>query len=235
VTNKPLTAEEFAALYARFRAPIAALDCGRKCAPYNAGGAPFCCDTRHAVPTAYLAEWAYLQAQTDLWHAWEAETPAETERLRRQTPGGQALIECRGAAHCQRDFRALTCRAFPFFPYVDRAGAFLGLSYYWEYTERCWVLSHLEAVTAEYRAEFTAAFELLFERQPEERAAFRHHAGVMRRVFGRQGRAIPLLHRNGGAYKISPGTGRLRRVTAARLPRFEPYVAADELKFPDEE
>ena len=65
--------EEFTTIYAGFRSPIAELDCGRKCAPYNENAVPFCCDTRHAVPTAYKSEWVYLQANTDQWHLWEGE------------------------------------------------------------------------------------------------------------------------------------------------------------------
>jgi hypothetical protein len=229
-----MDASDFAALYWGFDVPIAALDCGQKCAPYNRHGIPFCCDTRHAVPTAYLAEWDYLQANTDLWHLWQAETPVETARLQSQAPAGQVLIECLGHARCQRDFRALTCRAFPFFPYISRAGEFLGLSYYWEYEDRCWAISHLAAVTAEYRAEFIAAFDDLFARLPAERESFRHHAAVMRQIFGRRRRAIPLLHRNGYAYKITPRTGFMRRVPIAALPRFGPYRIAADMPFADE-
>ncbi len=231
---------EFARLYARFRSPIAALDCGSRCAPYNENGVPFCCDTRHAVPTAYTAEWEYLQANTDLWRRWEADDlpettrQAETTRLQAQTPAGQVLIACLGHTACQRDFRSLTCRAFPFFPYLDREGEFLGLSYYWEYEDRCWVISHLEQVTPEYLREFLSTYDLLFERVPQERENFRHHSSVMRRILGRRRRAIPLLHRNGGTYKITPSTGRRRRVPPESLPKFGPYRIAEALPFPEE-
>ena len=48
-----LNPEEFTTIYAGFHAPIAELDCGRKCSPYNEYAIPFCCDIRHTVPTAY--------------------------------------------------------------------------------------------------------------------------------------------------------------------------------------
>jgi len=225
---------DFARLYAGFEAPIAALNCGDRCAPYNEHGVPFCCDTRHAVPTAYLDEWEYLQAHTDLWHEWEGEDPVESDYLRQQTPEGQVLIACRGHLLCQRSFRSLTCRSFPFFPYLDRQGRFLGLSYYWEFEDRCWVISNLHVVSAEYRQQFITAFEQLFEAYPQERENFRHHSAVMRRIFGRRHRAIPLLHRNGGCYKITPRSGRMRRVPVEKLPKFGPYRLAAELPFPDE-
>ncbi len=221
-------------LYARFRAPIAQLDCGKRCAPYNENGIPFCCDTRHAIPAAYLEEWDYLQGNTNLWHTWEAEDPAETHRLQEETPPGQVLIACLGPERCQREFRSLTCRSFPFFPYLDQQGEFLGLSYYWEYEDRCWVISNLQVVTPSYRAEFIAAFEALFERMPAERENFFYHSGVMRQVFTHRRRTIPLLHRDGQLYKISPHSGRLRKISAGQLPKFGPYRIADLLPFPEE-
>ena len=111
-----LNPADFAKIYANFEAPITAFDCGRKCAPYNEYGVPFCCDTDHAIPTAYLLEWVYLEPNTDLWHLWEDDDPDETARLRAETPDGQVLIECLGHQLCQRGFRSITCRAFPFLP-----------------------------------------------------------------------------------------------------------------------
>lgn len=225
---------DFAALYAQFEAPIAAFNCGDRCAPYNERGVPFCCDTRHAVPTAYLDEWGYLKENTDLWHLWSSDDPAETAALEQQTPRDQVLIACQGHTRCQRGFRSLTCRAFPFFPYLNREGEFLGLSYYWEYEDRCWVISNLQIVSPEYREQFIAAYDLIFERFPGERENFRYHSIVMRRVFGRRKRSIPLLHRDGKTYMVAPGGGKMRQVDPASLPKFGPYEIAAELPFADE-
>lgn len=225
---------DFAALYTAFSAPIAALDCGQKCAPYNDYGVPFCCDTAHAIPTAYTAEWDHLQVSTNLWHLWEADDPAEDEALRAQTPEGQHLLECQGHLQCQRGFRALTCRAFPFFPYVNLKGEFIGLSYYWQYEDRCWVINHLDAVTPEYVRQFVTAYDWVLAHIPGERENFRYHAIVMRRVFGRQKRQIPLLHREGGMYLLSPKGGELTPIGPAALPKFGPYAIAAQMPFPDE-
>ena len=225
-----LTQTDIGQLYAAFDAPIAAFDCGQKCAPYN-HGVPFCCDTCHAVPTAYPAEWDYLQANTDLWHRWQAETPAETTRLQREAGPELVLIECQGHERCQRDFRSLVCRAFPFFPYFDSRGRLLGLSYYWEYEDRCWVISNLQIVGHTYRQQFIQAYETIFEKLPGERDTFRFHSAEMRRVFRKRRRTIPLLHRNGQAYKISPASERMRRVPPASFPKHGPYEIADMLPF----
>jgi hypothetical protein len=224
----------FAEFYPHFNSPLSTLNCGDRCGPHNEGGAPFCCDTRHAVPSAYQTEWEFLRNHTDLWHIWQNEQPAETERLRRQTPEGQVLIECLGYRLCQRGYRSIVCRAFPFFPYLSRQGEFLGMSYYWEYEDRCWIISNLQVVTLEYRTEFIQAYDAIFAEMPEERENFRRFSGHMRQVFGRRGRAVPLLHRNGHAYKITPRNGRLRRTAVEALPSFGVYKIAAELPFPDE-
>jgi hypothetical protein len=225
---------DFLAVYANFHQAISDIDCGKKCAAYNQHGVPFCCDTRHAVPSAYTLEWEYLRTHTDLWHLWQARKEKETDRLLAQTPKGQVLIECKGYTDCQRQFRSLSCWAFPFFPYITVKGEFIGISYYWEYEDRCWVISHLEQVTSNYIQEFVAVYEIIFKAYPEEKEAFRYHSSMMRRLFSRWKRAIPLLHRNGGVYKISPGTGSKRKISVHSLPKFGSYRIAAKLVFPDE-
>jgi hypothetical protein len=227
------TPAEFGRLYARFHAPITAFDCGAKCSPYNERGVPFCCDVNHALPTAYQPEWEYLQASTDLWRPWDG-SGRRAQQLKAEVPDHQHAIVCLGHTRCQRNYRAIVCRSFPFYPYVTLEGEFIGLTYYWEYEDRCWIVSHLDSVTSEYRLEFIAAYDTLFEWYPDEREAFRQHAQRVRRLFSRGKRAIPLLHRNGGTYKITPRNGRMRRVDPASLPKFGPYLIASALPFPDE-
>jgi len=237
-----ITPEDIKELYTQFDAPITVLDCGKKCAPYNEGGKPFCCDICVAVPTVYQEEWDYLNTHTDLWFVWKAENCTDTReeaakevsRLKEETPGSMVLVECLGPSLCQRSYRGLTCRQFPFFPYIDSQGNFLGLSYYWEYEEQCWVISNLEVVTEDYQRQFLAAFETIFRWMPGEFENYRYHSEVMRDTFNEQRRAIPLLHRNGYAYKITTHNERMRRVPVDSLPTFGPYRIAAKMPFPDE-
>lgn len=228
------TSPNFARLYSQFFSPITTLDCGSKCAPYNEGGVPFCCDTRHLVPTAYDEEWNYLQQNTDLWHLWQADTPKEQLRLQKQLPSGQVLIECLGHLHCQREYRSVTCRSFPFFPYINSDAEFIGLTTYWEFEDRCWVISHLDAVTPQYRMEFVYFYDRLFENYPEELSVFSYHSRRMRSYFQRNHRAIILFHRNHNYYKISPKNERFRKITRSQLPKYGNYKLSALLPFPDE-
>lgn len=237
--SKSITYEDLAFLYAGFQSPLSTLDCGDKCAPYNERNVPFCCDTRHAVPTAFQAEWEYLKIYSDMWHLVGEQTPTippkDVARLQAELPYDQVLIECQGYALCQRSFRILTCRAFPFFPYVQSNGEFIGLSYYWEYRHRCWIISNLRMVTPEYLTQFVLTYENLFVKMPQESDNFIEHAKEMRRNFVKQRRRITLLHRDGYFYKINPATEELHRVSGKNLPKFGVYKITAVLKFPDEE
>lgn len=242
MTQEAIRQEEMRNFYANFDAPIAHFDCGEKCTPHNESGKPFCCDVCHAVPTAYQSEWAYLFDNTDLWYEWKAEqctdTPEEAEaevrRLKKDTPDTMVLMECLGPELCQRDYRALTCRQFPFFPYIDSQGNFLGLSYYWEYEDVCWVINHLEVVTSEYIKQFIEAFEFIFSRIPQEFGNYKTHSEVTRDEMIEKNRALPLLHRNCYAYKITPSNERMRRVPPEKFPKFGPYKLAAAMPFEDE-
>jgi len=232
---KNLSPKLFANLYAGFSLPIATFDCGELCAPYNENGVPFCCDTRHAVPTAYLEEWAFLRRSTDLWHPWQGQNDRETERLASLLPDGQVALECLGYRYCQRGFRTLACRSFPFFPYITPQGEFVGLSYLWEFEDRCWVISNLAVVSSEFLSQMIQTYEMIFEIRPEEKEIQRRFSGSMRQIFGRRHRSILLLHRNGNWYKVTPRNGRMRRVSPERLPKFGDYQIAAKLPFPDEQ
>ena len=225
---------DWTALYQIFPAPISTLDCGKKCGRYNARGAPFCCDTRHLVPTAFPGEWEHLRAHTDLWHRWQGRSKGEREELASQVEEGQELIECLGHEHCQRNYRSLACRAFPFYPFLTGEAKFLGLATLRAYSDRCWVISNLEEVTDRYRAQFVEAFDFYFRYRPAARDHFRAYAAAERKCYQQQGSQIPLLHRDGCDYFFDPESGQLNQVNREDFPRFEPYVTMRELPFPDE-
>ncbi|NWG06850.1 MAG: hypothetical protein HXY35_09225 [Chloroflexi bacterium] len=215
-------------LYAGFDSPISTLDCGKKCAPHNPGGKPFCCDICHAVPAAYKSEWNYLESNTDLWHKWRGNECDETTtqdriRIKADIPKNMILLACLGPDRCQRDFRAFSCRQFPFFPYVTSNYRFIGLAYEWEFEMKCWVISNLHQVSRKYREEFIGTYDHLFSLFQDEFEDYAYHSWRMREHFGRQRRRIPLLHRNGRTCLISPASERIRFVEPMRLPKFGFY------------
>ena len=214
-------------LYDSFDASIAALDCGQKCAPHNPSGKPFCCDICQAVPAAYQQEWEYLQSNTDLWHFWRGDECRENLEdpalLQSETPDSMLLLACQGPSACQRPYRALSCRQFPFYPYITSSFRFIGLAYDAEFEQNCWVISHLEVVSQTYRQEFMRAYDRLFEQWPEEFNSYLLLSQELRDYYAAQKHRLLLLHRNGTFYKISPSSERMERVMPEQLPRFGPY------------
>jgi len=59
-STSDLEAQDIRSIYDGFNSPIAEFDCGKKCAPHNPSGKPFCCDICHAIPAAYKSEWTIL-------------------------------------------------------------------------------------------------------------------------------------------------------------------------------
>jgi len=219
--------QDICSFYNHFDAPITALDCGTKCAPYNPSGKPFCCDICHAVPVAYQQEWDYLKNRTDLWHEWSGDEcthdPVNPEDLKVDAPEHLLLLACRGPAFCQREYRASSCRQFPFFPYVTSNYRFIGLAYYWDFEPTCWVISNLGEVTDTYRKSFVSMYDEIFNYRFDEYESYAAISEEMREHFLSQNRRFPVLHRNGGIYLISPGNENQRRTIAPRLRRFAPY------------
>lgn len=227
-TTADLQPEDIRELYDRFNFPIAKLDCGKKCAPHNPSGKPFCCDICHAVPAAYKSEWKYLQRRTKLWHKWRGDesgstTESERAELKNNTPPNMVLLACLGPTQCQRDFRALSCRQFPFFPYVTTDYRFIGMAYEWEYEDKCWVISNLSEVTPQYRNEFIQTYDRLFALFQSEFENYAYHSERLRAEFGRQHRRFPLLHRNGRCYVVNPENERMHRLKIRDMPKFGFY------------
>ena len=194
-------------------------------APHHPDNIPFCCDICHAVPTATRSEWDYLRRSTDLWHIWdddECPNSDDSDAVRAETPDYLLLLACKGVAHCQRQMRALSCRQFPFFPYISDDDRFLGLAYDWRFESVCWVISNLEVVTLSYRQQFVEAYDGLFSLGPDEYESYAAFSEEMRAHFAAGRRRIPILHRNGKDYLLSPGSDRLEFVQR-QFRRYGPY------------
>ena len=221
MTKQQARPEDFARIYRMFEAPISRFDCGKRCSPLN-GGEPVCCSTEHAIPVVDRAEWDLLRGRTRLWRRYRPE-----DRAGRSIVGQLATsclaIECKGVRHSERDNRTLACRSFPFFPYFDRKGDFIGLSIHWTFVDRCWVISNFGIVDAEFRRQFIAAYEYLFEIDAGEIEVHREYSATLRRVFSRQRRPIPLMDREGRCFQILPHGRGMKPCPSDKMPKYGPY------------
>lgn len=213
--------EDYESIYAGFEAAISRYDCGQHCAPHN-NGVPVCCSTKHAIPIATMEEWKFLKGRTDLWHIYQPRTKAE-RKIKEELPANYRTLECKGARCCERGNRTLSCRSFPFFPYITKGYEFVGLACYWQFEGLCWVISNLQIVEREFVREFVSTFEMLFRRVPGELEIFRDYSASMRRAFSRMKRAIPLIGREGGYFEVIPGAGEIRAASVETFPKYGPY------------
>lgn len=223
----PLPSLNIRQLYDSFDAPVTPFDCGELCAVHNPCGKPFCCDICHAVPAAYHQEWQYVQDRTDLWHAWRGdecqEHPEDPSGLLAGTPDHMLLLACLGPQRCQRQFRLLGCRQFPFFPYITSNFEFIALAYEWEFEKSCWVISHLDEVTTAFRQQFVQTYDALFSLWGEEFSSYVNRSQDLRRAFKKKKRPVPLILRGGEIVLLDPRSQALQPVAPDGLPKFGPY------------
>jgi len=230
--------EDIRSIYANFDSPITALDCGQKCAPHNSNKIPFCCDICHAVPAAYQSEWKMLKDATDLWRRYRGDECVSSQDTSERfgngpepdrhngeidMPPGMIPLACLGPNRCERENRLLSCRQFPFFPYISSDYCFLGLAYDWEFESKCWLVSRLGLVTDKYREEFVRTYDQLFTLFQDELESYAIRSEEARTRFASIRRRVPIIHREGDFLLISPVNERAYPVAAEKLPRFGPY------------
>ena len=69
----------------------------------------------------------------------------------------------------------------------------------------------------QYRREFIDTYDALLADWPDEYDSFYYLSEDMREHFMKVRRRIPILHRNGGCYLLSPKSERLERVDSQEL------------------
>ena len=227
-TPNDLKNEEIRALYAGFDLPITAQDCGQKCAAHNPSGKPFCCDICEAVPAAYQSEWDALRTETELWHLYRGDEcdsqPQPQDSLSSDDlPSSMIPLACLGPSACQRENRLLSCRQFPFFPYVTSDYVFAGIAYDWAFEEKCWVISNLAQVSDEYRAQFIHTFEQIFALFQDEFESYAIKSEEMREAFARKKHEFTILLRDGGLGMVNALNEGILPINAEQAPSFGAY------------
>jgi hypothetical protein len=213
--------------------PLCEIDCGLKCGPYNDYGVPICCDINQVVPAAFELEWEYLKDQTDFWSPWKSSNPHFYD-LEEEVQNGQVLIQCQGYQECQRDYRTLTCRAFPFFPYLDSKDTLSGMAYFPEFRSGCWIISNLDVVSQPYKEAFQGTFQELFAIYPDYLKDHADFCRYIREQAAEEHKKIVMLGFYGGAFLVDPLTEEKIQVEYKELSAFGPFEITRELRFPGE-
>lgn len=202
-----LRPEDFETLYSGFASPPARFDCGKKCAPFNEG-VPFCCDSGWVVPVACHEEWKYLESRTRLWHEFRPRTSSELSMVEEVDAEQSVFLECRGAAHCERENRSVSCRTFPYEPYFDGEENFLGLVYNRVLEGKCYLVDRHLVATKKFIGEFLRFFRRLFELLPGERELYIQQSRGYRQKMSRRKKPIVVLTAE-GPYEAAYQGGKL--------------------------
>ena len=163
-----------------------------------------------------------LKSRSDLWHRFKPYDRA-SRLIVKDLHHSCTAIECKGVAFCERENRSMACRAFPFYPYITRAGEFVGLAYYWDFEHSCWVISNMQIVDRAFVREFVEAHEMLFAVDKDEFDTFKEQSASMRRVFSRRKSIIPLIGRDGSHNVVLPGTGEIRPIRPEQHAKQGPF------------
>jgi len=199
--------KHYAEMFDRFQAPISKVyDCGSKCAPYN-GGQPVCCTTDYAIPIVEKTEWKLLKSRTDMWKPYKAVTADAKRELADLKGSDCCAIECKGAAHCERDNRSMACRSFPFYPYFNPEGEFVGLACYWGFEGQCWVISNITIVEKKFVKQFIDSHEYMFKEDDDWRGTYIDQSVSHRRVYSRRGEKFAVIGRDFKYYWVLPKSG----------------------------
>jgi hypothetical protein len=78
-------------------------------------------------------------------------------------------------------------------------------------------------VTDAYRTAFVRIYDHIFDQWMYDFESYAIHSEEMRLVFKQQKRRIPLLHRNGNNYLLSPKSERLQKMPIAHYKKFGVY------------
>lgn len=125
-------------------APMISFDCGRFCVKANRGG-PLCCDQKKFIPLLFKAEYRLLKERGQLWTRMPVITKAE-KKLVEDICDYNVFCLCQGVKSCRRSLRSLSCRAFPFEPFVNADGKVIGIVFQYEKKEKCPLIGMPESV-----------------------------------------------------------------------------------------
>ena len=189
-----LTEPQVATLLRTLTAPVTKFDCGTLCAPGN-GGVPVCCHAPSILPVLYKAELALLQKRSELWRQ-HVPTGADAP-LAAAARACDVFAVCKGHTHCERDNRALACRTFPFEPYLDHDGTFVGIVFAYDMAHLCPLITSAHEIEADFVAQCCAMWRQLFAFDDDERRFYAGLSRTLRRQFGQSGEAIPVWTERG--------------------------------------
>jgi hypothetical protein len=125
--KRKLTEQKLKQLYRLLSVRMTDFDCGKRCAPQN-NGVPYCCDREKVIPVLFKDEYQWHRLQGVFWGKMPVQTKSD-RKLVEESCSYNVFAVCPGVQSCRRTARSLTCRLFPFEPFIDSKGYVKGLVY----------------------------------------------------------------------------------------------------------
>jgi len=85
------------------------------------------------------------------------------------------------------------------------------------------VINHLHLVRNEYRKQFIDFYDQLFSIWPDDMESYASLSDQMRIAFIERKKRIPILHRNGHSYLLSPKNEKLEKVDPNKYQKYGVY------------
>ena len=133
--KRKLTEKQLKRFYRLLSVRMTDFDCGSKCAPEN-DGVPYCCDREQVTPVLFSDEYRWHRERGAFWKKMPIKTKKD-KKLVEETCTYNVFSVCPGVKSCRRILRSLSCRMFPFEPFLDEEGAVIGLVYQDGENEHC--------------------------------------------------------------------------------------------------
>jgi len=125
--KRKLTEKKLKQLYRLLSVRMTDFDCGKHCAPQN-NGVPYCCDQEKVTPVLFKDEYQWHRQRGGFWRKMPVKTKSD-RKLVEESCSYNVFAVCPGVQNCRRTSRSLTCRLFPFEPFLDSTGCVKGLVY----------------------------------------------------------------------------------------------------------
>jgi hypothetical protein len=111
---------------------------------------------------------------------------------------------------------------------------FVGMAYYQDFREQCWVISNLDIVSLAYKKQFQSAFQRLLNLYPRTRIDFFEFSSHNRRKAGLSGQKLVLLDFFDQVLLVDPENEEIIECQYNDLEAFGPFEIIRELPFPDD-
>jgi len=177
MTEICLKKHNFEELYKILKSPVCDFDCGELCSKNN-DGVPVCCEVNVVLPVLHKEEYDYLSSKSDLWKKFKAKSK-EDRKIVKACSYDDVIAVCKGHKACDREYRSFVCRTFPFCPFIDETGVFIGLSYNYDFEGKCIIIGNCDIVSKTYIRELIQAWNYVFSLDEEE---FEGHYNISREI-----------------------------------------------------